>query len=194
VEGKQAKQVLQRVGLVASVLVVVLLVGGVKSFFLVLPALGLQNWLVVLFRINAGQLGYGALRTLNPIDFALLVGVGLTFAGLWPLLARGRRIWMSLAVALPFIGIAVLLITHLAGRSAVMGAGLIVSLLMFRTPGFKAAAGLGILANGLLLVGDFGTTGSSMPVIAVAVAAGYVLLLAWFGWVAGALWGRVRHR
>jgi hypothetical protein len=184
---------LLHVGLVASVLVVVLFIGGLKSFFVFLPALGLQNWLVVLFRINAGQLGADALRILNPVDFAALVLVGLTFLGLWPLLARGRKVWVSIAVAMPFIGIPLLLITHLAGRSAVMGAGLIVSVLMLGIPGFKTAAYLGIPANALLLVGDFGTTGSPMPVVAVALAAGYVLLFAWFVVIAVSLWRRMRH-
>jgi uncharacterized membrane protein len=181
------------VGLVSSGLVSILLIGGLKSFFIVLPALGLQNWLVVLFRINVGQLGSDSLRILNPIDFAMLVLVGLTFLGLWPLLARGHKIWISLAVALFHIGIALLLITHLAGRSAVMGASLIVSFLMLRTPGFKKAAYLGIPANGLLLVGDFATTGSRTPVVALALAAGYVLLLAWFVCIAVSLWRRQRH-
>ncbi len=190
-EGKPAAT-LSRVGLVASGLVTILLIGGLKSFFIVLPALGLQNWLVVLFRINAGQLAFDALRILNPIDFALLVLVGLTFLGLWPLLARGRKVWILVAVALPFIGIPLLLVTHLTGRSAVMGAGLIVSFLMLRNPGFKTAAYLGIAANGLLLVGDFGT-GSRMPVVAVGVAVGYLLLLGWFVVITVSSWRRTRH-
>jgi hypothetical protein len=190
VEGKAG---LLRVGLVASGVVALLLVGGIKSFFVVLPALGLQNWLIVLFRMNVGQLGFDSLRTLNPVDFAALALVGLTFLGMWPLLARGRKIWASLAVALPFIGIPLLLVTHLTGRSAVMGAGLIVSFLMLRTPGFRTAGYLGIAANVALLVGDFGTTGSPMPVVAVALAVGYVLLLVWFGWISASLWTRVRH-
>jgi hypothetical protein len=189
----EGKAVLLRVGLVASGVVALLLIGGLKSFFVVLPALGLQNWLIVLFRMNVGQLGFDSLRTLNPVDFAALALVGLTFLGMWPLLARGRKIWASLAVALPFIGIPLLLVTHLTGRSAVMGAGLIVSFLMLHTPGFKTAGYLGIAANAALLVGDFGTTGSPMPVVAVALAVGYVLLLAWFGWISASLWTRVRH-
>jgi hypothetical protein len=191
VEDKRAA-LLGRLGVVASGLVAILLVGGLKSFFIVLPALGLENWLIVLFRINAGQVGFESLRILNPIDFAVLVLVGLTFLSLWPLLARGSKVWMLLAVALPLLGIALLAITRLSGRSAVMGAGLIVSFLMLRTPGFKGVAHLGIAANGLLLVGDFATNGSRMPV-AIAVLVGYVLLLAWFVWIAASLWMRARH-
>ncbi len=69
----------------------------------------------------------------NDILGANAVGI----RGLWPLLATGRRIWISIAVALPFIGIPLLAVTHLAGRSAVMAAGPIVSVLMLRTPGYK---------------------------------------------------------
>lgn len=179
-------------GFVGAALVVVLLSGGLKSFLGVLPSLALQNWLIVLFRINAGQLGTASLRVLNPIDFAALVLVGITFLGLWPILARGRRIWVSIAVALPFIGVPLLAVTHLAGRSAVMGAGLVVSFLMLRTPGFKPVGYLGIVANALLLTADFNTTGSPVSIVAAAVGVGYLLLLVWFAWVALLMWWRAQ--
>lgn len=179
--------------LVGSALVAVLLVGGLKSLLNVLQGLGFQNWLVLLFKINLGHVDYDSLRLLNPIDFLILLLVGVTFIGLWPALARGRRVWISIAIAQPFLGIVLLLATHLLGRSAVMGGGLVAAFLMLRSPGFKFGGWLGILANSLLLVGDFGTSGSRVPLLAVCIAAGYLLLLVWFVWIAVVSWRQLRR-
>ena len=63
-------------------------------------------------------------------------------------------------MAFPFVGIAVLLATNQAGRSSVMGAGLVIAFLMLKRRTFKPLATLGILANTLLLGGDLATGGS----------------------------------
>lgn len=192
-EQSQRASFLQRVGAVSAGLVAVILVGGLKSLLGVLQGLGLHNWLVLLFQINLGRVDYDSLKVLNPLDFAILLLVGLALIGLWPVLARGRKIWISIAVAQPFLGIVLLISTHLLGRSAVMGGGLVAAFLMLRTPRYKLAGWLGILATSLLLVGDFGTTGSPVPLLAACIAAGYLLLLAWFAWIAFALWRQERH-
>ena len=46
--------------------------------------LGVRNWLVVLFQMNSGlgSLPSNPLRVGNPLDFAVLALVGLTFLGL----------------------------------------------------------------------------------------------------------------
>lgn len=173
---------LTRFGGVAAMLVTALLLIGLVGFGVSLPGLGLRNWLVVLFEINGGVgvLPADPLRVFNPLDVAVLVLVGVTFLGLWPALGRVNRTWKAVAVALPFVGIAVLLVTSLAGRSSVMGAGLVIAFLMLRSPTFKSLAYLGILANALLLTGDLGTGGSLAPVVAALVGVGYLLLIAWF--------------
>ena len=57
---------------------------------------------------------------------------------------------------------------------------IVVAFLMLNSRDSKLLACLGILANLLLLVGDFGTGGFRGPVVASFVGVGYVLLVAWF--------------
>lgn len=159
-----------------------LLLASLLSFVVVLPGLGLRNWLVVLFELNAGFGGLPAdpLRFLNPLDVAILLLAGITFLGLWPALGKISRIWTSIAIALPFAGIAVLFVTQLAGRSALMGAGLVIAFLMLKSAHFRSLGYAGLLANALLLAGDLATGTSRAPLVAVLVGVGYLLLLAWF--------------
>ena len=175
----------------AAILTAAVLLIGLVGFVISSPGLGLRNWLVVLFEINAaaGTLPPDPLRIFNPLDVAVLILVGVTFLGLWPALGRAHRIWMSIAVALPFVGIAVLIVTKQAGRSAVMGAGLVVAFMMLTNPGFRRLGYLGIVSNALLLTGDFATGGSRAPVVAALVGVGYVLLIAWFALIAVRLLG-----
>ncbi len=163
-------------------LVAATLLVGVAGLAVELPGPGLRNWLVVLFQLNAGagDLPVDPLRVVNPIDFGALILVGITFLGLCPMFGKTHRLWMTVAVALPFAGIAVFLVTHEAGRSAVMAAGLVLAYPMLKSPAFKPLANLGILANAFLLVGDFATGDSRALVVAAFIGVGYVLLIAWF--------------
>jgi hypothetical protein len=180
--------------MIAAMLVAAMLLIGAVAFALAVPGLALRNWLVVLFGINggAGGLSRDSLRLFNPFDVALLVLVGVTFLGLWPALGRANRTWMAIAVALPFAGIAVLAVTNLAGRSSVMGAGLVIAFLMSRSRASKRPACLGILANALLLAGDLATAAFRGLFVAALVGIGYALLIAWFLWIGARLlgWGR----
>ena len=174
---------MSRLGGVSAMFVAAVLLASLLSFVVALPGLGLRNWLVVLFELNAGTGGLPVdpLRALNPLDFAVLVLVGITFLGLQPALRRVNKVWMTIAVAMPFAGIALLAITRLAGRSTVMGAGLVIAFLMLRGTGFsRPLACTGILANAFLLVADLATGTSPAPLVAAFVGVGYVLLVAWF--------------
>ncbi len=174
---------------ISSLLVIALLLTGIIGLAIALPGLGLKNWLVVLFGINAGvgEVSYNSLSILNPLDIVVLVLTGLTFVGFWPGLGKAHKVWNSIAVALPFIGIVVLLVTGMAGRSGLMGAGLVMSCLMFGDHSFRPLAYLGVVANVLLLFGDFATSGVQTLVVAALVAIGYVLLIVWFGLIAARL-------
>ena len=182
---------LSRLGAVAAVAAAVVLLAGLAGLVVSSPDLGLRNWLVVLFQINSGIGRFPAepLRVLNPVDVAALVLVGLAFLGLWPGPNAAHRVWMGVAVALPLAGIAVLLVTGQAGRSSVMASGLVVAILMLMGRGTRRLGVAGILANALLLAGDFATGDSPVPVVAVLVATGYLLLVAWFLLIAARLLG-----
>lgn len=185
--GADSRHPLPLLGAAAALLLSLILVAGPVD--IVVSSEGLRNWLVVIFEVASGRLSLSSnqLAVINPLDVVVLVLVGLAFLGTWPVLGRRHKVWLSIAVALPFVGLALLLLTDLAGRSAVMGSGIIVAFLMLRPEETRPLAYLGILSNALLLAGDLALTGSSFIVTGV-VACGYFFLIAWFAGVALFCW------
>jgi hypothetical protein len=173
---------LGHVGGVAAILTAALLLTGLLGWAIAPQGLGPRNWLVVLFQINAGinHVSADMLRLLNPLDVAILAFVGLTYLGLRRSYAGTRGALLVLAAALPFIGIPVLLVTGLAGRSSVMAAGVVAAATMLRSRDSRRLGYLGLLANGLLLAGDVMTGASQAPFVAALLGFGYLLLLPWF--------------
>jgi hypothetical protein len=167
---------------VAALTAALLLLLGVVGLAVSSSGLGLRNWLVVLFQVNSGfgSLPTEPLRVFNGLDVAILVLVALAFVGLWPGPSRPRRVWMGIAVAAPLLGIPVLLLTELAGRSSVMVGGIIVAVLILTGRGSVFLGIAGVLANVLLLVADFATSDPPVAAVAAAVGVGYILLVAWF--------------
>jgi len=147
-----------------------------------------NNWLIVIFKLHAGFSGVqlDLLHVLNYLDVAILVFVGITILGLYTILKSSSRIWSFIALIQPFLGVLLFIATKNAGRSSVMGAVLVISIVMLRNNIFhRAVAYMGILAGVLLLTGDF-SAGIIPPFIIVAAlfGSGYVLLMAWFFLVA----------
>lgn len=172
---------LRRVGADAAFVAAALLVVGAFGLVVRAPGLGLRNWLVVFFQLSSGvgQLPDDPLRLLNPLDIAILVAVGIAYLGLWPGPVRPHPLWMVVATALPFAGIVVFLVSGQAGRSAVMAGGIVVAILFAVGRAWLLAA-LGIVANGALLAADFAIRDVVQPPVAVLIAVGYLLLVAWF--------------
>ncbi len=143
-----------------------------------------NNWLVVIFKLNAGFDGvqFDRLYGLNPLDIGIMVLVAMMYLGVYIALRRTSRIWSFVAAVMPILGIIIFIATKLAGRSGVMGAGLVISFVMLRSNIFgKMLAVLGVLACVLLLAGDFGTTANSHSnIVAILIGVGYVLLMMWF--------------
>lgn len=143
-----------------------------------------NNWLIVLLELNAGSYGilFDRLHFLNPLDLVIMAFVATMYLGLYGILRRTSKVWSLIAMMQPFLGIVLFIITKTAGRSAVMGAGLVISLVMLRNNIFsKAVAFIGILASLFLLVGDFGTVPNShSSILALLISIGYVLLIIWF--------------
>lgn len=141
-----------------------------------------NNWLIVIFKLHAGFNGIqiDRLHVLNILDIAILALVGTMYLGLYAVLRRTSRIWSIIALALPFLGIIVFIATKTAGRSAVMGAGLVISVVMLRNKTFnRVAAYMGVVASVLLLVGDFTAGVLHSSIITTLFGIGYVLLMAW---------------
>ena len=182
-------RVLARSGAVAAGVVALMLLTGIAALAFGLPGLQLRTWLVVLFQINAdvGSLPARPLRVFNPLDVIVLILTGVTIMAAWSLISRPSRAWLLISVTLPFFGIALLIATHLAGRSALMGAGLVIALFLARSSDTRRMGYLGICANGLLLIGDIATGDVTGPFVAVLVAVGYLLLLAWFALIGARL-------
>ena len=143
-----------------------------------------SNWLIILFELNAGFNGvqFDQLYGPNLLDITLMTLVVVVYLGLYVALRQTSRLWSLIAAVMPLLGIVLFIVTKLAGRSAVMGAGIVISFVMLRSNVFsKVIAFVGILANVLLLVGDFGTTANSpSTMVAISIGIGYVLLLTWF--------------
>ena len=142
-----------------------------------------NNWLIVIYKLLAGfsEVQSSLLRVLNVLDLAVLTLVGILQIGLYFVLSRTSKVWSTIALVLPFLGIVIFIATSTAGRSAVMGAVLVSSIVMLRNQMFKKpTAVIGILASVLLFLGDFSVGFSPNPVIAVLFGFGYLLLIIWF--------------
>jgi len=167
-------------GVIALLLGLIFLVGIVNIWF----SLFQDNWLIKLFKLNAGfdSMNFDVLHGLNPLDIVILVLVAVMYLGLYIALRRTSKIWAVVAVVQPFLGIVLFIVTELAGRSAVMGAGIVISCVMLRSNIFrKTIAFVGILSSVLLFVGDFGTTANTgSSIIAILIGIGYILCVIWF--------------
>ena len=143
-----------------------------------------NNWLVLLFKLNAGFNGVQSdlLYGLNPLDIVIMALVAMLYLGLYAALRATSKIWSFIAVVQPFLGMTLFIATKIAGRSGVMGAGLVISCVMLRSRSFgKLVAFVGIFASVLLLVGDLTTAANShSSLIAILIGAGYMLLMTWF--------------
>lgn len=156
-----------------------------------LPALG-SNWLTIIFKLHAGMSGadIGLLQALNALDIWILALTGTMFLGLYTELRRTSRIWAVVAAIQPWLGIVLFVATKNAGRSAVMGAALVISFVMLRGGDFGKLIGyLGIASSVLLLFGDFSAGMPPTIIVAALFGAAYALFIAWFFSVARRLLG-----
>jgi hypothetical protein len=141
-----------------------------------------DNWLITIFKLHAGYSGVqiALLQGMNFLDIAILAIIGLVQLGLYTALRSTSRVWSIVALVQPFLGIVLFVLTKSAGRSSVMGAALVISIIMLRSSIFdKFIAYTGILASVLLLVGDFGASLAPSTILAVLFGIGYILFIVW---------------
>jgi hypothetical protein len=146
-----------------------------------------NNWLVVIFKLHAefSDVRADALHSLNLLDMVFLIIVGLVSLSLATVFGKARRIWSIIAFALSLLGLLLYFATQMAGRSTVMLALLIISLVMLGSETFgKIIVYAGILASIFLFVGDI-SVGIQSSIITILFGIGYVLLIMWFFLVAG---------
>jgi hypothetical protein len=178
--GKGAYALAGIAALILSALLALGMIGEIAS-----PTVFPDDWLIVLLKLNVVSSGVQptALNALSLLDIGLMVLFGIVSLGLSLALRHASRTWAAIAAALPFLGIGVFLLTRTAGRSAVLLALLLLSIVMLRGDLFgKAAAWIGIMASGLLFfAGDLGTAFfAPLGIIAALIGIGYVL---WMGWL-----------
>ncbi|HEX9616257.1 MAG TPA: hypothetical protein VGA03_02505, partial [Anaerolineales bacterium] len=78
-----------------------------------------NNWLVVLYKLNAGFSGVqqNLLNVLNLLDIVIMILFGTMSLALYIELRQTNKIWSAVVASLPFLGILVFLVTSTAGRS-----------------------------------------------------------------------------
>ena len=146
------------------------------------PALIQNNWLVVLFKLNAGFSGvHLGMLDLNLLDSILMVLACIALLGLYPICRQISKTWAAIAVAQPFLGLVLFIITRMAGRLGIMSAVLIVSIMLLRSDDHrKSTSVVGILAGILTIVGDGFTEVTFSIINSTLIAIGYVLMMVWF--------------
>jgi hypothetical protein len=166
-----------------ELIITALLPGAINNWLSLLQ----DNWLIVIFKLHAGFSGVQSnlLYRLNILDIIILALLAILYIGLYIALRRTSKVWSVIALAQPFLGMALFIATKTAGRSAVMGAGLVISLVMLRSNTFnRATAFIGILSSLFLLTGDISVAIASSTFIAILTGVGYLLLIIWFFLVA----------
>lgn len=146
-----------------------------------------DNWLIIIFKLQAGFSGIQAdiLYRRNLLDILILALIAVIYIGLYLALKGTSKIWSMVAMAQLILGLLLFIITSNAGRSGVMGAELVISIVMLRSKYFnKQVALAGISSAVLLLAGDFGVSLAPSTGLAVLTGIGYILLVFWFFWVA----------
>ena len=153
-----------------------------------------QNWLVKIFILHAEFSSLHAdLQGLNFLDIVILLLVSGICLSLSTLFRKAGKVWSIVALGLSVIAILLFVATQIAGRSTVMLAVLINSLIMLKDKTFpKVLVYSGILASIFLFIGDL-TVSVHSNAITILFGAGYVLLTAWFFMIAQSLFrlGRV---
>ncbi len=150
-------------------------------------SLAQDNWLITIFKLQADFNGIQVdmLYQRNLIDILLLTLITVAYIGIYLILKSTSKVWSIIAAAQPFLGLLLFIITANAGRSGVMGAELVASMVMLGSKYFnKQIAFIGILSAVFLLAGDLGASLAPSAILAVLTGIGYILLVTWFFWVA----------
>jgi hypothetical protein len=141
-----------------------------------------DNWLVLIFKLHAefSDAQADLLHRLNLLDMVFLVVVGFLCFSLSTVFKKSRKAWSLVAFALSLVGLLLFIATKTAGRSTVMLAVLILSLVMLGNEIFgKIIVYAGILASIFLFAGDI-SVGIQSSIITILFGIGYVLLIMWF--------------
>jgi hypothetical protein len=144
-----------------------------------------NNWLMIIFKSQANIINnHDSLLGINLYDIGIIVLFIFVCLALFVKFKYQNKVWFLIAISLLVLGIVIFIITHLAGRSAFMASGLIISVILFSKNSQSKLTGFtGIIASVLLLVGDF-TAGAHIEIIPYLFGIGYFLQIIWIFMIA----------
>jgi hypothetical protein len=145
-----------------------------------------DNWLIIIFKSHAKFINTSTnpLHGISCYDIFILILFTCICTSLFITLGKKYKIWFMIAISLVIAGVIIFLITQLAGRSAFMASGLIISIILMSEATQSNVAGItGIISNTLLLLGDF-TVGTTFKIIPVLFGLGYILEIIWIFMIA----------
>ena len=149
-----------------------------------------DNWLTRILKLSFGLSKDNLLLySFNPFDFIILILTGFIIYAISFTFNKTRKVVSLFASAMLFVGIIILIITHLAGRSSLMASVLICSICMINNRHFNNFIVIsGILSGILLLLGDI-TLGVLISLfISILFLFGYLILILWYFLVAKVLY------
>jgi hypothetical protein len=186
----------KKIGIITSILLGVIFTTAATCFFISiiwpgtdskLVSLLSNTWLIRIFVANFIGVETNPLRVINIFDISIITLFILVCFSIFKTFKNQYKFWFLIAISLLILGIVIFIITHLAGRSAFMLSGLIISIIFLtKRFHFKIAGSTGIIANLLLLVGDF-SVGTNLIIFSALVVFGYILLIIWFFMIANLL-------
>ncbi len=187
------KRFYKSVGIASSLISALLILAGISSLSLVLKLDFINNWLkifddnwIILFsKLNFGAVQRDSLSALHLIDFAIMILFCLISIAFCYNLWKKNIIWAIFsifAVISPFLGIVLLYLTHSGGRTGILTAGLIFSILMLLSNRFgKFTSIIGTLSFFILLICCDLFSGIALSKITgIFINIGYIFWILWF--------------
>jgi hypothetical protein len=150
-----------------------------------LAALLSSNWLITIFKLQSHLINnQDSLLGINLYDIGIILLFIFVCLALFEKFKYQLKVWFLLSISLLALGLVIFIVTNLAGRSAFMASGLIISSLLLTNNIQSKIPGItGIIANILLLVADF-TVGANIKIIPFLLGLGYLLLIIWMFMIA----------
>ncbi len=144
-----------------------------------------DNWIILFLKLNFGIVQRDLLSSLHWIDFVIMILFGfISIAFFYNLRNKNliRTIFSIWAVISPFFGIILLYITHTGGRTGLLTAGLIFSVLMFfSNKSGKLTSIIGFSSFFILLMAcDLFSQLFLSNITGIFIIIGYILLMIWF--------------
>jgi hypothetical protein len=146
----------------------------------------LNTWISLFIQLNFNLANRNEIQVLHIIDFVIFVLCGTVYLVIFIFTKKGKGIiWYIFSIfgliSFP-LGMILLIITHSAGRTGILVASIIFSIIILLSKNMKKRTGLiGISSSVLVLVGcDIFSLQSTNIVVGYAILLGYCCWVLWF--------------